>query len=148
MSDRSHSVPPKVGWIPRGWTMPSALSPDPFQAGYQQALADFAITDLLAVLQPDVAAPVALTRQDIEMLAVVLIQALIRHLEGDRGWEDWTALLGHPLDLAPVLAGLPLPPLDTDLPETFPEGVPPRFAAGDRLRWRSPQDDAVPDWGG
>lgn len=127
-------------------------NPDPqasalYQAGYQQALTNFAVTDdLLHHLSTDSEAPwAALTRTEIEALAAILIQTLATQLDSN--------LLALYLDVirhAPLATFTPVTKLRfllpaTDLPITFPNVEMPGFLYGDRLRWTAQEDTT--DWG-
>ncbi|MEO1294801.1 MAG: hypothetical protein AAFW75_03195 [Cyanobacteria bacterium J06636_16] len=121
-----------------------------YQAGYQQALTDFAITDLLHCLNTysdasSDASWTALTTHEAEALAAVLIQTLCNNLNGNFLAIYLNAIRCPPLDTFTPLTKLHLPPPASDLPTTFPEVEIPRFLYGDRLRWISQNDTT--DWG-
>jgi hypothetical protein len=121
-----------------------------YQAGYQQALTDFSITDLLCRLKTysdsnfDTAS-VALKTQEVETLAAILIQTLTANLNGNTlaGYLD--VMRHNTLDASKSLSNLPLPPPSTDLPISFPDVETPRFLYGDRLHWIS--NGETTDWG-
>lgn len=120
------------------------------QAGYQQALADFAITDLLQTLttfsDPNFDAQfAALEPQEAEALAALLIQALTASLNGELLLSYLEALRHRQLDLTQSLTHLCLPPPSTVLPPSFPNVELPRFLYGDLLRWLS--NGETTDWG-
>jgi hypothetical protein len=117
-----------------------------YQMGYQQALTDFAIADLLNRLSAnsDVAGG-RLNPQETETLAVILIQALTAQLNSNRLAADLDVLWGNALEACNLLARLHLPPAATDLPVTFPTVEPPRFLEGDRLQWIAQGEPT--DWG-
>ena len=111
--------------------------PESYQAGYQQALDDFAIPLLLYRLQTysDAnfdAAWVALKTQEAETLAAVLIQTLTANLNGNLFAVYLDALRSSTLDTSNTLFNLHLPSPATDLPTTFPDVEIPRFLYGDR----------------
>lgn len=121
-----------------------------YQAGYQQALADFAITDLLHRLNtysdPHFdAACVTLTAPETETLAAVLIQTLAANLNGNLLAIYLKAIRHPPLDTPSPLTKLHLPPAATDLPNTFPGVEIPRFLYSDRLCWTAQGE--ITDWG-
>ena len=128
----------------------SSSKPEPYQAGYQQALDDFAIPPLLYRLQTYSdhsfdADWVALKDQEAETLAVVLIQTLTANLNGNLLAVYLDAIRSKTLDASNPLFSLQLPPPATDLPTTFPDVEMPRFLYGDRLWWMS--DGEFTDWG-
>ncbi len=116
------------------------------QAGYQQALTDFAITDLLSRLSATSdAVGGGLNPQEIETLAVILIQALTAQLNSNRLAADLDALRCNALSACNLPTSLPLPSAAIDLPTTFPDVEPPRFLEGDRLQWIAQGEPT--DWG-
>ncbi|MBM0744071.1 hypothetical protein JOY44_21020 [Phormidium sp. CLA17] len=126
------------------------VSTGTYQAGYQQALADFAIADLLCRLKTysDAsfdAAWVVIKTQEAETLAASLIQTLTANLDGKLLAAYLDALRSSTLDTSNALSSLQLPPPATDLPTTFPDVEMPRFLYGDRLRWIS--NGEITDWG-
>ena len=130
-----------------------------YQAGYQQALIDFAITDLLQDINTysDThfdAAWAALTTQEVETLAAILIQTLIASLKGNLLETYLSAIRDSPFDtFTPLLTKLHLPHPATDLPTTFPDVEKPRFLYGEsashrlrqRVRWTT--NNETTDWG-
>ena len=121
-----------------------------YQAGYQQALIDFAIIDLLQSINAysDAhfkAAWVALTIPETETLAATLIQSLIANLNGNLLATYLDAIRQGPLDAFTPLTKLHLPPPTTNLPATFPDVEMPRFLYGDRLCWTT--HNGPTDWG-
>jgi len=121
-----------------------------YQAGYQQALIDYAITDLFQSINSysDAyfnAAWVALTTPETETLAAIFIQSLIASLNGNLLATYLDAIRHHPLDTFTPLTKLHLPPPATYLPTTFPNVEMPRFLYGDLLCWAN-QGNAT-DWG-
>ena len=121
-----------------------------YQAGYEQALIDFAITDLLHCLNTysDTsfnAAWVALTTDEAETLAAVLIQTLCNKLNGNILVTYLNAIRQPPLETFTPLTRLHLPPPASELPATFPDVEIPRFLYGDRLCWTTQNDTT--DWG-
>ena len=137
--------------IPLGCSdLPGAKAPPLYQAGYQQALIDFAITDLLHHLNtysdPHFdAAWVTLTNQEAETLAAVLIQTLAANLKGSLLATYLNAIRHPPLDTFTPLTKLHLPSPATDLPTNFPDVEIPRFLYGDRLCWTAQGE--ITDWG-
>ena len=121
-----------------------------YQTGYQQALKDFDVSDLLHQLKTysDAnfdAAWVALRTQEAETLAAVLIQTLTANLNGNLLAVYLDAIRSKTLDASNPLSSLHLPPPTTGLPATFPDVEMPRFLYGDRLRWLSSYE--ITDWG-
>jgi hypothetical protein len=117
-----------------------------YQAGYQQALTDFAIADLLSRLgvTSDTVGG-RLNPQEIETWAVILIQALTAQLNSNRLAADLDALRCNVLSACNLLTSLPLSPDAIDLPTIFPNVEPPRFLEGDRLQWIAQGEPT--DWG-
>ncbi|UBF28548.1 hypothetical protein K9N68_12105 [Kovacikia minuta CCNUW1] len=120
------------------------------QIGYQQALKDFAFNDLLHQLKTysDAsfdAAWVALTTQEAETLAGILIQTLSANLNGNLLAAYLDATRCKTLGTVNPLTSLQLPPPATELPPTFPDVELPRYLYGDRLRWIS--NGEITDWG-
>ena len=129
---------------------PATKSTGTYQAGYQQALADFAIADLLCRLKTysDAsfdAAWVALKTQEAETLAASLIQTLTANLDGNLLAAYLDAIRSKTLDASNPLSSLRLLPPAADLPTTFPDVEMPRFLYGDRLCWLSNGEPS--DWG-
>lgn len=121
-----------------------------YQAGYQQALADFAITDLLHCLNAYSDASfdtswTALTTHEAETLAAFLIQALCNNLNGSLLANYLNTIRHLPLDTFTPLTKLHLPTPASELPITFPNVEIPRFLYGDRLCWKTQHDTT--DWG-
>jgi hypothetical protein len=145
----NHATPTETSRSSHSTSKLSA-TPELYQAGYQQALHDFAILPLLHRLQAysdanfDVAW-VALTPQEAEAIAVLLIQTLTADLDGELLATYLNAIRGKTSYASPSLATLHLPPPTTDLPESFPDVEMPRFLYGDRLYWLS--DGERTDWG-
>ena len=120
------------------------------QTGYQQALNDFAISDLLQRLKTYSdrsfdATWVALKAQEAETLAAVLIQTLTANLNGNLLAVYLDGIRSKTLDSSNPLSRLHLPPPTTGLPATFPDVEMPRFLYGDHLWWMS--DGEPTDWG-
>lgn len=123
--------------------------PELYQAGYQQALEDFAILPLLHKLRPcsgdkSDSAWVSLTNQEAEAIAVVLIQSLTAKLNS-KLLATCLKNLCLSSDLSQTVASLQLAPLTTNLPASFPNVAMPRFLYGDRLCWNA--QSAATDWG-
>jgi hypothetical protein len=136
----------------RGISMenPSAQVDRSFQAGYQQAMSDFAVTDLLQHLRTysdaNFDAKVAnLSESEVETLAAVLIQALVESLTGKLLTEQLSALRHYSLYTLASLSQITLAVPNGNLPNSFPTDAPPRFFYGDHLCWKD--DDARADWG-
>lgn len=128
----------------------STLRPPDGLSSYQQALDDFAITNLLHRLQTysDTdfsAAKVALETQEAKTLAIIFIQALIENLSGKLLASYLDALRFQKLDVTQSLTTLKLSTPLTDLPDVFPNVETPRFLYGDHLCWIS--DNEPTDWG-
>ena len=121
-----------------------------FQSGYQQALTDFAITDLLHLLNTysdpsfDATWP-ALTSPEAETLAAILIQTLTASLTSNLLATYLKAIRHPPLETFIPLTKLRLPPPAADLPITFPDFEIPYFRYGDRLCWTTGGETT--DWG-
>ena len=125
------------------------LHPADRQLAYQQALDNFAVTELLRRLKTYSdsnfdATWVALNPQEAETIAVLLIQTLTANLSSSllAGYLD---ALRHTQLEAFSLSSLQLPPPSTELPASFPDVEMPRFLYGDRLRWIS--NGETTDWG-
>lgn len=116
-------------------SLPIPEIPTPYQIGYQQALADFAIADLLHRLHHFDVAWGKLDPQEAETIAALLIQALSHPLNDNLLVRSLTALRQPNLDISPALASLKLPPSTPNFPIHFPEVETPRFLYGDRLCW-------------
>lgn len=121
-----------------------------YQNGYQQALIDFAITDLLCHLETYSdsdfdAALVTLKKQETETLAAILIQALTANLNGKLLSAYLNLIRCHTDNVFNPLSKLQVPQPITDLPTNFPDVEMPRFLYGDRLCWLSNGETA--DWG-
>ena len=130
-----------------GAARPTAIPhPALYEAGYQQALADFAIADLLhrinAHSDQDWA---ALTPTETEALAAILIQALATHLDSNILATYIDAIRCLPLGTSTLVDKLHLPRPSTDFPDDFPNVESPRFLDGDRLRWKT--REKATDWG-
>ncbi len=129
-----------------------------YQNGYQQALEDFAIANLLTQLQNYSDADfdavwMNLTRPELESLAAILIRERTTNLKGKAipygtaslhaGYLN--ALRHGSTDIPPSLVHLVFPPPCVDLPANFPDVQTPRYLYGDKLRWIPDGDKA--DWG-
>lgn len=117
-----------------------------YQKGYQQALDDFAIAELVTRLQTYTEANsnttwIATETQDTENLTVLLIQGLTANLN-DQLIAYYLEVLGHSQS-QPIgnLSLLQQFPISVDLPASFPNVEMPQFSYGDRLRWISDKDD-------
>jgi len=120
-----------------------------YQAGYQQALDDFAIAPLLQCLHTfsdhsfDTDGMV-LTTHEAEAIAAQLIQAIASSLSGSLIASYCQAMRYHMPDGLNFIANLLKPPT-TPFPEDFPNVETPKFLYGDRLGWISTDDTT--DWG-
>lgn len=122
----------------------------PFQAGYQQALTDFAITDLLHCIKTHSDAHfdatwLALKPTETESLAAILIQSLTTNLKGNLLTAYLNAIRHPHFNTFVPPTKLHIPPPATDLPTTFPDVEMPRFLYGDRLCWKTNSNKT--DWG-
>lgn len=120
------------------------------QIGYQQALEDFAIANLLTRLKTFCdddfdAAWMNLTQPELESLAAILIRDLTANLKGNAIAGYFNAIRHSNTDIPPNLVHLPFPPSSIDLPANFPNVQTPRFLFGDKLRWIPDSDET--DWG-
>jgi len=145
----NHTISTEASRSSRDTSRPSS-KPDVNQTGYQQALDDFAILLLLYRLQTfsDAnfdAAWVALTPQEAEAIAILLIQTLTTHLNGKVLAAYLETIRHNKLDISTSLASLHLPPPTAALLATFPDVEVPNFLYGDRLRWLS--NGETTDWG-
>jgi hypothetical protein len=121
-----------------------------YEKGYQQALEDFAIPNLLTRLKTysDAdfdAAWMNLTQPELESLAAILIRELTANLNGKAITGYLNALRHGSTDIPPSLVHLAFPPPSIDLPVDFPNLQTPRYLYGDKLRW-IPEGDKT-DWG-
>ena len=129
---------------------PPITQRESYQKGYQQALIDFAITDLLCHLETYSdndfdAALVTLKKQEIETLAAIFIQALTANLNGKLLSAYLNLIRCHTDNVFNPLSKLQVPQPITDLPSNFPDVEMPRFLYGDRLCWLS--NGETTDWG-
>lgn len=115
-----------------------------YQAGYRQALADFALTDLLHCIKTySDEDRGALTTHEIETLAATLIQILTASLDNSSIASCLYAIHQSEASVPPIqFHSLPT---CTNLPSTFPDVEIPRFLYGDRLCWIAHDD--ITDWG-
>lgn len=144
MSNSSISTGQECSPPPDNPSISATSDSNPYQAGYQQALTDFALTDLLHHLQTYSdrhfnATWVALKPQEAEAIAALLIQSLTATLNGNLLANYLAAIRHSRPDTSPALASLELPPPYTDFPTHFPDVEMPRFLYGDRLCWISYQ---------
>lgn len=118
-----------------------------YQKGYQQALEDFGLTQLLTCLQSYCdedfdAAWMNLTQSELESLAAILIRDLTVNLNG-------IAIAGYLNAIRHGGAGIPsqrtFPNPSIELPANFPDVGTPRYLYGDKLRWIP--DGNKTDWG-
>jgi hypothetical protein len=121
-----------------------------YQEGYQQALEDFAIPNLLTHLKTysDAdfdAAWMNLTQPELESLTAILIRELTANLKGKAIAGYLNAIRHSSTDIPPSLVHLAFPPPSIDLPANFPDVQTPRYLYGDKLRW-IPEGDKT-DWG-
>jgi hypothetical protein len=146
MPNSSHAVGRKHSQSPPA-EPPTTTS---YQSGYQQALSDFAITDLLHHLKTYSDAHfdaewLTLKTQEAETLAAILIQSITDHLNGDLVAIYLNTMRCQSFDISHCFASLHLPPPVTALPADFPDVEMPHFLYGDRLRWLS--NGETTDWG-
>ena len=121
-----------------------------YQKGYQQALEDFAITNLLTQLgnYSDTDFDTAwmnLTQPELESLAAILIRQLTVNLNGKAIADYLNAVRQCRANIPSGLVHLAGLPLSLDLPAKFPNVETPRYLYGDKLRWIG--DDDKTDWG-
>jgi hypothetical protein len=116
---------------------------------YQQALDDFGITQLLLRLSnfshPDFDAAYLVEKQELENLAVILIQRLTNSLDSNLIASYLSTIQQGKSDLLLSQINVEIPPPSIELPNHFPNVEIPRFLYGDKLRWVS--SDEVTDWG-
>ncbi len=125
-----------------------------YQKGYQQALEDFAIPNLLTRLKTysdadfdgdfDVAW-MNLSESELESLAALLIRQLTANLKGKAIAGYLNAMRQGSTILPPSLVHLTFPPPSIDLPANYPNVQTPRYLYGDKLRWIAEGDKT--DWG-
>jgi hypothetical protein len=117
--------------------------PELYQAGYQQALADYGLPQLRQVLQNFSddhfdAALASLTPSEVEILASVLIQSLTTAIKGSLLADYLRAIRRPSCEQVKPLSQLHLSPPAIDLPADFPVNAEmPKFLYGDRLCWLS-----------
>jgi hypothetical protein len=117
---------------------------------YQQALDEFGITDLMSHIRNYAdeefnAAVMNLEEQELESLAAILIQRLISSLNGKAIANYLNAIRHGDSHVIVDPTHWEIPSLSMDLPDNFPDGVTPRYAEGDRIRWRTLSHTT--DWG-
>ena len=127
-----------------------ASSSELYKSGYQQALIDFAVADLLHCIKTYsdthfAAAWVALKLTETEALAAILIQTLAANLNGNCLSTYLDAIRYTPINTFKPLTKLHIPSPATDLPTAFPDVEMPQFLYGDRLRWKT--NSNTTDWG-
>lgn len=106
--------------------------------GYQQALDDFGIAELLAKLSN------YSQQQEQESLAAILISQLTKSLDAERIANYLSALNQNQHSSLPRLINQKISPTSVDLPDDFPNTAKtPRFLYGDKLRWIGSDTD----WG-
>ncbi|MBW4549076.1 MAG: hypothetical protein KME25_32430 [Symplocastrum torsivum CPER-KK1] len=107
------------------------------KAIYQQALDDFAMTDLLAQLQKISSADFdsqPITQPESELIAALLVQQLAKNLDSQLVTAYFKAIRRGNQEVVPEPIGLEYPK-STGLPADFPTSAPaPRFTYGDRQR--------------
>jgi hypothetical protein len=122
-----------------------------YQKGYQQALRDFCITELLAKLSnySDAdfdSAWMQTQQQELESLAAILISQLTDSIDGKVIGNYLNAIRSGNRDILPGLINLKFPSSPINLPANFPDAAKtPRFLYGDKLRWQTKSSDT--DWG-
>ncbi|BAY94953.1 MULTISPECIES: hypothetical protein [unclassified Tolypothrix] len=106
--------------------------------GYQQALDDFGIAEVLAKLSN------YCQQQEQESLAALLISQLTQSIDAELIANYLSAMALNRQDLLPRLINQKFSPSSVDLPEDFPNTAKtPRFLYGDKLRWIGSDTD----WG-
>lgn len=118
--------------------------------GYQQALDDFGITELLTQLgnysDTDFdTAQTNPTQPGLESLAAILIRQSTANLNGKALADYLKVMRTGSANIPPALVHLAVPPPSQDLPANFPNVGTPRYLYGDKLRWIC--DDDKTDWG-
>jgi len=118
--------------------------------GYQLALDDFGITELLSQLgnysDTDFdTAQINPTQPELESLAAILIRQSTANLKGKAIANYINAMRQGSANIPPALVHLAVPPPSLDLPAKFPNVETPRYLYGDKLRWIC--DDDNTDWG-
>ncbi len=119
--------------------------------GYQQALDDFGITELLAKLSiysdKDFDSTwMCLEEEEIGNLAAVLITRLNNCIDGEVIAQHLSAIRNGNQDILPVTFKQEFLTPSCDLPRDFPDSTnTPRFLYGDKLRWLN--SGSNPDWG-
>ncbi len=118
--------------------------------GYQLALDDFGITELLTQLgnysDTDFdTAQTNPTQPELESLAAILIQQLTTNINGNAIADYINAMRQCRANIPPALVHLAVPAPSLDLPANFPNVETPRYLYGDKLRWIC--DDDNTDWG-
>jgi hypothetical protein len=101
---------------------PSSRTDSPtYQKGYQQALEDFAIANLLTQLQNHSdTAQTNPTQPELESLAANLIRQLTTNLSGKAFADYFNAMRIGSGNIPPSLVHLAVPPPSLDLPANFP----------------------------
>ncbi len=106
--------------------------------GYQQALDDFGIAELLAKLSD------YCQQQEQESLAAILISQLTQSINAELIANYLSAIAQNQQNSLPKLINPKISPGSVDLPEDFPNTAKtPRFLYGDKLRWIGSDTD----WG-
>ncbi len=118
--------------------------------GYQLALDDFGITELLTQLQnySDTdfdTAQTNPTKPELESLAANIIRQSTTNLNGKAIADYIKAMRQGSANIPPALVHLAVPSPSLDLPANFPNVETPRYLYGDKLRWIC--DDDNTDWG-
>jgi hypothetical protein len=121
-----------------------------YQNGYQQALEDFAISNLLTQLQNYSNADfetawMNLTQPELESLAAILIRQSTANLNGKVLADYINAMRQGSANIPPALVHLAVALSSQDLPANYPNVETPRYLYGDKLRWIC--DDNNTDWG-
>lgn len=121
-------------------------NPSAYQEGYQQALADFGVTDLLSQLSNYSGADEnTLNEQEIESLAALFVQQVTANLTSNLIAGHLDAMRHGSVDVLSKLSRSLFPPASSDLPSIFPNVKMPCFWYGEKLRWISEGDKT--DWG-
>jgi hypothetical protein len=116
---------------------PTSLEKTAQKAAYQQAIHDFAITELLTKLQnfsKEKFDSQPITEPEIELIAALLVQQLASHLDSHLVATYLKGIRQGNREIVPEPISLQYPE-STELPNNFPSDTnPPRFIVGARLR--------------
>lgn len=129
---------------------PGSESPHSPQKGYQQALEDFGIAQLLSLLRNYAdedfnAAWMNLEEQELENLVVLLIQRLTDNLNGKLIASYLNTIRHGDSEVLCDFITLYISPSSVDRPANVPTPVTGCYQEGDRVRWQTSVPN--PDWG-